>query len=197
MIASQLSADERFGPVLTGCAGLRVPGAFDGFELTVRAILGQRVSVRAATTLAGRLAARFGESVETPFLGLDRLSPAAGRIAVARVPEIASLGITASEPPVSARSRKPSKMAISISILAPIPSRLRSPWRRFRESATGPRSTSPCVPCAWPDAFPAGDLVLLKASGEKSPQSLRERAEAWPPGGRTQPCIFGNRSTPF
>ena len=54
-----------------------------------------RVSVRAATTLAGRLAARFGEPVETPFAGLDRLSPAPSRIAEAAPAEIASLGIAA------------------------------------------------------------------------------------------------------
>ena len=95
VIASHLSADERFAPLVPRCAGLRVPGAFDGFELTVRAILGQRVSVRAATTLAGRLAARYGVLIETPFQGLDRLSPSASRLAEAPADEIASLGIAA------------------------------------------------------------------------------------------------------
>ena len=56
--------------VVARCPGLRVPGAFDGFELAVRAVLGQRISVRAATTLAGRLAHRFGEPIETPVPGL-------------------------------------------------------------------------------------------------------------------------------
>ncbi len=102
VIASHLSADERFAPVLPRAAGLRVPGAFDGFELTVRAILGQRVSVRAATTLAGRLAARFGEPVDTPFEGLDRLSPEASRIAEASESEIA-----AARDPGSARNEHP------------------------------------------------------------------------------------------
>ena len=57
------------------------PGAFDGFELAVRAILGQRVSVKAATTLAGRLVALFGEPIETPLAGLDRLFPTPERLA--------------------------------------------------------------------------------------------------------------------
>jgi 3-methyladenine DNA glycosylase/8-oxoguanine DNA glycosylase len=53
--------------------GLRLPGAFDAFELGVRAILGQQVTVQAARTLARRLVQRFGASIETPFAGLDRL----------------------------------------------------------------------------------------------------------------------------
>ncbi len=47
--------------------GLRVPGAFDGFELAVRAILGQQVTVRAATTIAGRLVDRLGEPIAPPI----------------------------------------------------------------------------------------------------------------------------------
>ena len=101
VIASHLSATNT-SRTCCRCAGLRVPGAFDGFELTVRAILGQRVSVRAATTLAGRLAARFGEPVETPFAGLDRLSPTPARIAEAPAEEIAALGIAAARARASA-----------------------------------------------------------------------------------------------
>ena len=78
MIAAHLSVDSRLAGVVARCPGLRVPGAFDGFELAVRAILGQRISVRAATTLAGRLAGRFGEPIETPLPRPDRLSPDAG-----------------------------------------------------------------------------------------------------------------------
>ena len=55
--------------------GLRVAGAFDGFELAVRAILGQQVSVKGATTLAGRWAQAFGTPIATPYPALNRLSP--------------------------------------------------------------------------------------------------------------------------
>src|SRR4029077_16689998 len=95
IIASHLCTDSRMTGVVGRCPGLRVPGAFDGFELAVRAILGQRVSVRAATTLAGRLAPRFGESIETPFPGLDRLSPAPERLADIEDSELTALGIGA------------------------------------------------------------------------------------------------------
>ena len=59
-IAAALAADGVLAPLVQARPGLRVPGAYDGFELAVRAVLGQQVSVAAASTLAGRLAARFG-----------------------------------------------------------------------------------------------------------------------------------------
>jgi AraC family transcriptional regulator of adaptative response / DNA-3-methyladenine glycosylase II len=98
----RIAAHLRKDPLLRGSVaqhpGLRVPGAFDGFEMAVRAILGQQVTVKAATTLAGRYAAAFGEKCETPFPELSRLSPLAGRVAEAGIGDIARLGI------VSARS---------------------------------------------------------------------------------------------
>ncbi|HEY4637679.1 MAG TPA: AlkA N-terminal domain-containing protein, partial [Burkholderiales bacterium] len=59
--------------------GMRVPGAFDGFEVAVRAILGQQVTVAAARTVAGRFAAAFGDPVNTPFAGLSTVFPTAAR----------------------------------------------------------------------------------------------------------------------
>ncbi len=63
--------------------GLRVPGAFDGFEMAVRAILGQQVTVAGARTVAGRFAATFGDAIATPFASLTTLFPTAGRVAAA------------------------------------------------------------------------------------------------------------------
>src|SRR5207247_5628421 len=63
------------GPLAAARPGLRVPGAFDGFEVAVRAILGQQISVRAATTLAGRFAAASGEPIQTPCPAVPHLSP--------------------------------------------------------------------------------------------------------------------------
>ncbi|PSB18524.1 DNA-3-methyladenine glycosylase 2 [filamentous cyanobacterium CCP2] len=73
--------------------GLRVPGAFDGFEIAVRTILGQQVSVKAATTLMGRFVQCFGEPITTPFSTLTYLTPTADRIAQSHINEIATLGI--------------------------------------------------------------------------------------------------------
>ena len=74
VIAEHLRADPLLRKPLAGHPGIRVPGAWDGFELAVRAILGQQVSVRAATTIAGRLASMFGTPV-ADARGLSRLFP--------------------------------------------------------------------------------------------------------------------------
>src|SRR4030095_79913 len=105
-IAAHLMKDPLLRKSVAKNPGLRVPGAFDGFEMAIRAILGQQIPVKAATTVAGRFAAAFGEKIETPFRELTRLSPLAARIARASIGAIARLGI------VSAR-------AASIIALAP------------------------------------------------------------------------------
>src|SRR5918999_1405488 len=83
---------EGLAPLVRRTRGLRVPGAVDGFELAVRAILGQQVSVRGATTLAGRFAAALGDALsgEAP---VRRLTPTAERVTDASVDEIAAIGL--------------------------------------------------------------------------------------------------------
>ncbi|MDJ0795904.1 MAG: DNA-3-methyladenine glycosylase 2 [Calothrix sp. MO_167.B12] len=73
--------------------GLRVPGAFDGFEIAVRTILGQQVSVKAATTLMGRFVQCFGKPIVTPFPTLTHLTPTAEQVAQTDISEIIKLGI--------------------------------------------------------------------------------------------------------
>ena len=74
-VSTLLSQDPLLAKVVRRIPGLRVAGAFDGFELAVRAILGQQVSVKGATTLAGRWAQAFGAPIATPYPALNRLSP--------------------------------------------------------------------------------------------------------------------------
>jgi AraC family transcriptional regulator of adaptative response / DNA-3-methyladenine glycosylase II len=99
VIVAHFATDKILGPLVAANPGARLPGAFNGFELGVRAILGQQVTVKAATTVAGRLAAAFGESIKTPFPELNRLTPSSRKLAVASVDELARLGL------VSARCR--------------------------------------------------------------------------------------------
>ncbi len=98
-IAAQLGRDPTLSASVAAHPGLRVAGAFDGFELAVRAILGQQVTVKAATTLAGRFSDTFGAHIATPFPALTRLAPPPQRLMAASIDEIAQLGI------VSARAR--------------------------------------------------------------------------------------------
>jgi len=93
VIAGHLAKDERLGGRVARNPGLRVPGSFDGFELAVRAILGQQVTVRGATIQAGRLVESLGEPIDTPFAGLTRLSPSYPKVAELDVDDIARLGI--------------------------------------------------------------------------------------------------------
>src|SRR3954470_17316424 len=81
------------GPLAKRHPGLRVPGAFDGFEMAVRAILGQQVTVAAARTVAGRLAATFGDPIPTPFASLTTLFPTAKHVASLPPGDVARLGM--------------------------------------------------------------------------------------------------------
>ena len=86
---------ETLGPLVGESAGLRLPGAIDSFELTVRAILGQLVSVKMAATFCARLAERWGEPIYTPFAELTRLFPTPARIATLNVDELRAIGVQA------------------------------------------------------------------------------------------------------
>jgi AraC family transcriptional regulator of adaptative response / DNA-3-methyladenine glycosylase II len=82
------------GPLCTNRPGLRVPGSFDCFEMAVRAVIGQQISVGGGRTLIGRLAVRFGTPIATPCPLLIRLFPTAQRIARASTAQIRQIGIT-------------------------------------------------------------------------------------------------------
>jgi AraC family transcriptional regulator, regulatory protein of adaptative response / DNA-3-methyladenine glycosylase II len=170
-----------FAAIARSKRGLRVPGAFDGFELALRAVLGQQVSVKGATTLMARLCAAFGEAVETSDPHLTRLTPTAARIAVASVAEIASIGI-------------PGTRAAAIGELARrvADGRLRiEPDVDVREltralldvPGVGAWTAEYIVMRAvhWPDAFPAADIALRRAVGGLSPARLIRAAEPWRP----------------
>jgi AraC family transcriptional regulator of adaptative response / DNA-3-methyladenine glycosylase II len=79
--------------MVTRRAGLRVPGAVDGFELALRAVLGQQVTVRGVTTLAGRLARLLAEPLPGAPPAIARLPISAERLAGASVAFIAGIGL--------------------------------------------------------------------------------------------------------
>jgi AraC family transcriptional regulator of adaptative response / DNA-3-methyladenine glycosylase II len=181
VIAAHLSADSRFSRLSACCPGLRVPGAFDGFELAVRAILGQRVSVRAATTLAGRLAARFGEPIDTPVRCLYRLSPTPACLADAAPDDLTALGISA---PRAASIQALAEAVVARSIVlepSPDPEAVIAKLDQLPGIGDWTAQYIAMRALRWTDAFPAADLGLLKAWGQKSVRHLREASEAWRP----------------
>jgi AraC family transcriptional regulator, regulatory protein of adaptative response / DNA-3-methyladenine glycosylase II len=181
VIATHLSADPTMTPLVARRPGLRAPGAFDGFELAVRAVLGQRISVKAATTVAGRLAAAFGEQIETPFPALNMLTPSAERLAAADESALCALGITASRAAcLIALARATVAKRI---VLEPGPDP-EAVMGRLQECPGIGEWTAQYIALRalrWPDAFPAGDLGLMKAAGAALPRILRTASAAWRP----------------
>ena len=169
------------GPLAEAHPGLRLPGAVDGFEVAVRAILGQQVTVAAATTIAGRFAGTFGERVDAPHAGLDCLFPTAARIAATAPSEIAALGIIASRArAIVALAREVDRGSLRLEPSAPIDETLAA---LERIPGVGPWTAQYIAmrALAWPDAFPHPDVAVLKAMGETNGRRALARAEAWRP----------------
>ncbi len=186
-IAAHLGADPDLGPRIAARPGLRVPGAWDGFELAARAILGQQITVAAATLLAARIVRDFGEPLPAPLAGLvpgvTHVFPSPERLAAAdlsvlpmpraRSAALSSLAAAAAADPRLFEPRGDLASAIArLKALAGI-----GEWtaqyiamRQLRE----------------PDAFPTGDIGLMRAMAGPDGQrptaaALQARAEAWRP----------------
>ena len=161
--------------------GLRVPGAFDGFEIGVRAILGQQVTVAAARTVAGRFAAAFGSMIETPYTALKTVFPAPQKIAKLTVDHIARLGI------LSARSRSIIALARAIAdgeIQLDRAIDVASELDKLRALPGIGEWTAQYIAMRalnWPDAFPHTDFGVMKALGETNPKRVIETSQAWRP----------------
>ena len=180
-VTAHLAADATLGPLVSRRPGLRVPGAFDGFEVGVRAILGQQVSVAAATTFAGRLAAKFGEPTTTPDPRLTTLFPTAARLARAREADLASIGLTG--------ARASSLRALARAVDA---GDVRLDGHGDVEGITAALERLPGVG-PWtaayvamralgaPDAFPGADLAIRRALGDASTKEAYARSEGWRP----------------
>jgi AraC family transcriptional regulator of adaptative response / DNA-3-methyladenine glycosylase II len=181
VIAEQLACEPRINTAVKRYPGMRVPGAFDGFELAVRAVLGQRISVRAATTLAGRLAVNFGEPIETPFPSLNRLALTAERLASVKESELTVLGVSAARA-VCIRALSQGVASRQIDLQPGLdPESVIPALKELPGVGDWTAQYIAMRALRWPDAFPAGDLGLLKALGATSPRRLLELAAAWRP----------------
>lgn len=180
-IAAVLSRDARLAAVVAGTPGLRVPGAFDGFELVLRAILGQQVTVRAATTLFGRFAAKFGERIDSPFAELTHLSPQAPRIAAAELQTLIDLGLTQRRAETIHRVAR--ACADGALRFEPGPSAAATLEAFEAIPGIGPWTANYVAMRALrlADAFPHGDLALCKALGAIKPREAQAQSEAWRP----------------
>jgi AraC family transcriptional regulator of adaptative response / DNA-3-methyladenine glycosylase II len=164
-IAAHLRKSPTLRSIVAPAGGLRLPGCWDPFELAVRAILGQQVTVRGASTLAARLVAQIGPPDAASLAGADLTtvglpkSRAESLRGLARAVCDGTLRLdgSAAAPEVIAR-------------LCAIPGI--GPWTANYIAMRG---------LGDPDAFPSSDLGLLKAAGVTSPRRLEAMAEAWRP----------------
>ena len=165
--------------------GLRVPGTPDGFELAVRAVLGQQITVAAARTLAQRLVRQWGEPVITPHRGLDRLFPSASVLAAADAATLGTLGVVRQrQAAIQALARAVAagqlRLAAGVDVAATIAALKALPgigdWTAHYIAMRALR---------WPDAFPSGDVALHKAlglQGQAQPARAAEAlSQAWRP----------------
>jgi AraC family transcriptional regulator of adaptative response / DNA-3-methyladenine glycosylase II len=182
-VNSVLGADQLLRPLVQQRPGLRVPGAWDGFELAVRAILGQQVTVKGATTLAGRLVERFGVPLASQTVeGLNATFPTPEILADA---EVEAVGM----PKTRAAAIRQLATAVATGDInfEPAGDIEKSIARLTRLPGVGDWTAQYIAMRALgePDAFPDSDLGLLKAAAPEgdrlTPARLRRRAEAWRP----------------
>ena len=186
LIGAHLSQDPALAPLIAARPGLRAPGAWDGFELAVRAILGQQITVTAARGLAAKLVEAYGARIDDPFavsLGLTRAFPTPDRLVGQ---DIAALGMP--------RARGAALEALARTVAAD--PTIFTP-RADLESAIAALKALPGVG-EWtaqyialrelrePDAFPQADIGLLRGMADEAgqrptPAELLTRAEAWKP----------------
>jgi AraC family transcriptional regulator, regulatory protein of adaptative response / DNA-3-methyladenine glycosylase II len=168
------------GPLAAREPGMRVPGVFEGFEAGVRAIAGQQVSVRAMTTLLGRIADGFGEPLADAPDGVRRTFPDAQVLAEVAPASIAALGMP------QARARSIVALARAVAdglVLAPgvdVPATVE---RLQALPGIGPWTAQYIAmrALAWPDAFLATDLGVRRALGQTSTPRIVALAERWRP----------------
>ncbi len=187
--ADPVEISDAIGKLAKANKGLRLPGAFDGFELAVRAVLGQQVTVKAARTLATRFVATHGEAIAfddaPPFDDLNFAFPKAEKVATLTQDDIAKLGIVSARAnAIIAIAQKVASGELDLSANAHVEGAIASlqtikgigPWTAHYIAMRA---------LSWPDAFPPQDVAILNAlelpnttKGQREADAL---AEAWRP----------------
>jgi AraC family transcriptional regulator of adaptative response / DNA-3-methyladenine glycosylase II len=182
-VADYLAKDALLAPLIKAHPGLRVPGGWDGFELAIRAVLGQQITVGAAVRLAGKLVAAYGRPLASPQGALTHTFPLPETLAKA---DLASLGMP--------RSRAATLSAIAAAVVAEphffdISGGFEQSVERLKSVRGVGEWTAQYIALRQlrePDAFPATDVGLIRAMSRLSGQSfsaagLLRHARAWHP----------------
>jgi AraC family transcriptional regulator, regulatory protein of adaptative response / DNA-3-methyladenine glycosylase II len=146
-------------------AGIRVPGCLNGFELAVRAILGQQVTVAAGRTFTQRVVNAFGSTIETPFPELTRLFPTPEALAAANGEALGSLGIVKQrQAAIVALARAVASKELALHPGVDIDATM-AQLRALPGVGDWTAQYIAMRALRWPDAFVAGDVALHKAMG--------------------------------
>ncbi|CAB3713580.1 putative bifunctional transcriptional activator/DNA repair enzyme AlkA [Paraburkholderia graminis C4D1M] len=184
-IGAALAADPWLAPLIDAAPGLRVPGAWSGFELVVRAIVGQQISVKGATTIIGRLVQRAGERIDGhPHDNTAWRFPTPEALAAVDLAQIGMPGkrvaalqgfahaVATGDVPLDSATADASELRAALLALPGI----------------GPWTVEYVAMRAWrdPDAWPAWDLVLMQSICARDPSLVRPtqqrtRTDAWRP----------------
>ncbi|MBC7604075.1 MAG: helix-turn-helix domain-containing protein [Ramlibacter sp.] len=158
--------------------GLRVPGTMSGYELAVRAVLGQQITVAAARTLAQRLVNTFGEPIETPMPQLQRLFPEPAVLAQASGDSLGQLGIVKQrQAAIVAIAKAVAEKRIQLHGGADVASTLDA-LKELPGIGDWTAQYIAMRALRWPDAFPAGDIALHKALGVLDAPNRAKAAQA-------------------
>jgi AraC family transcriptional regulator of adaptative response / DNA-3-methyladenine glycosylase II len=187
MIGAHLSGDSALAPLIARRPGLRTPGAWDGFELAVRAILGQQITVTGARQLAVKIVGLAGTDIGPDLSGDERLArvfPSAPRMAQS---DLSTLGMPKAR--IAALMALASAVAADAKLIEPAGSCEETIARLLALPGFGPWTAQYWALRALrdSDAFPAADVALLRSplvaeDGKRpSPKTLLARAESWRP----------------
>jgi AraC family transcriptional regulator of adaptative response / DNA-3-methyladenine glycosylase II len=148
----------------------------------VRAIIGQQVSVKSASTVGGRIVQALGERMVTPYAELSRLSPIPARLARATVSELATLGMVSARAQsiiALARAHEAGDLALDAGVSHPA----EVMQRLLQIPGIGPWTAHYIAmrALAWPDAFPKEDIVVRQRLGNLTASLAERRSQAWRP----------------
>ena len=186
VIQSHLASDPLLAAQMARTPGLRVPGAFDSFELAIRAVLGQQVSVAGATTVAGRLVQRFGTGINTPYVGVTHHFPSPALLAQIPIEDIAQIGLPKSR---AATVQNLARFALAGGLQNQLGVSKDAMVTQLKTVTGIGEWTAQYIALRalrYPDAFPAGDLGLQKSVAlapdiRMTEKALQQRSQAWSP----------------
>ncbi len=173
--------DRHLGPLAAEAPGMRLPGAVDGFEIAVRAVVGQVISVRHARTLLARLAAHHGPALAQPAPGLRHGFPSAAALAQVTPEALREIGI----PLAKGRAIRAiaSRVAAGELKLDPSAAPEETIARLCAIEGVGDWTAQYVAMRAlgWPDAFPGTDYALRKVLGIATVRAMKQHAAQWAP----------------